>query len=181
MVKKGAAGHRSAIFFQMQPLSSTQKLPLAFRTGGGSCVGLRRTDGSKPPITAKIWRLTGAPNLFRAIDISQALEGAGCADVMAIQPPRGQKPWLIKAKPAKDSSEDFYGISTVEHTLLLSKVPPRAPYILGVQGLRTYRWKPYNSYHSQGAIEEAEEPLPSQMESGGSHGTAASSRTSTTG
>lgn len=109
------------------------------------------------------------------------LEGAGCADVMAIQPPRGQKPWPIKAKPAKDSSEDFYGISTVEHTLLLSKVPPRAPYILGVQGLRPYRWKPYNSYHSQGAIEEAEEPLPSQMESGGSHGTAASSTTSTTG
>ncbi|CAE7363108.1 CAC, partial [Symbiodinium sp. KB8] len=115
------------------------KLPLAFRTGGGACLGLRYTGDSKPPATAVAWRVQGSPSWFRDAELQEALSGAGWTDVHIILPPQGRKPWMIKAKAPNDSEGTVLGVEVGDHTLCLTRVPPRAPQVVGVTPVRPTR------------------------------------------
>ena len=117
----------------------SSKLPLAFRMGGGSCLGLRHTGTTRPPNISVAWRVQGAPSWFRSIELQEALSGAGWTEIQVLYPPRGKQPWLIKAKPPPNSEGEILGVATGDFTLYLSRVPPRAPHVVGIKPVHITR------------------------------------------
>lgn len=78
--------------------------------------------------------------------------------------PRRLQTVACQSEPADDKIEDSWDINTGDHTLLLSNVPPRSPYILGVQALRTTTWKVNSPSHRNDSTEETKEIAATQME-----------------
>ena len=85
------------------------------------------------------WRVQGAPSWFRSIELQEALLGAGWTEIQVLYPPRGKQPWLIKAKPPPNSEGEILGVATGDFTLYLSRVPPRAPHVVGIKPVHITR------------------------------------------
>ncbi|CAE7892477.1 unnamed protein product, partial [Symbiodinium microadriaticum] len=75
----------------------------------------------------------------RSIELQEALLGAGWTEIQVLYPPRGKQPWLIKAKPPPNSEGEILGVATGDFTLYLSRVPPRAPHVVGIKPVHITR------------------------------------------
>ena len=56
--------------------------------------------------------------------------------------------WLVKTKPPEDCVDSFLGITAGDSALLLTKVAPRTPNVIGIQGLRVRRRRNNTSNNS---------------------------------
>ena len=163
-IKKAHTDSEQQYFNNCQQIAKDKSLPLAWRTGGGSCLGIRFINGKDPPPTSTAWRVTGAPNWYRDQDLTATIRGAGWTEVMVLHPPRKRMGWLIKAIPPAGTKNNVIGIETGVHMLLLAKAPPRNPRIVEEQRQKTGTWWKSSIPQVPSTIEDEEQPAATQMD-----------------
>ena len=124
------------IYTQAQGL----ELPLAWRSGGSSSVGIRYTNGTSPPSGPSAWRISGSPKWWRAQEIQDTLAAQNWSDIAILYPPKRNLPWLIKAKPPPDMKHNVWALEVGEHTLTIAKQPPRIPKVSNITPQQTGNW-----------------------------------------
>ena len=87
-IKKAHTDSEQQYFNNCQQFAKDKNLPLAWRTGGGSCLGIRFINGKEPPPASTAGRVTGAPDQ----DLTPAIRGAGWTEVTVIHP--AGKEWV---------------------------------------------------------------------------------------
>ena len=128
---------------------------------GGSCLGIRHTDGSSPPACANAWHITHTPSWWRDVDVIATLHGAGWTESEVIHPPRGKKGWLVKAMAPTTIKGDVIGITCGIHTITLSRATPRAPRILEATARKTGKWWEATHPKNHATTQQATAPEPS--------------------
>ena len=101
--------------------AKTEGVPLAYRKGGGSFLGLRvAVNKYKPQLHA--WTLHAAPKHWGVNEVLECPLDAGCEEVAIIRPPGRQRNWLVKAVVPDENSIGMLGIKAGDRVLYLNRV-----------------------------------------------------------
>eukprot|EP00434_Breviolum_minutum_P046431 symbB.v1.2.041996.t1/scaffold9000.1/size4460/1 len=106
--------------------AKAKKSAVAWRAGGGSCLGVRSFD--EPTVSVvSVWRVKGVPFSWSDSDLLKVLTEAGWTDLTAVVfPTKKIRPWLLKAK-APDSVAGVRGIEAGDVLILVEKAGARSP------------------------------------------------------
>eukprot|EP00435_Cladocopium_sp_Y103_P028297 s1481_g7.t1 len=103
-----------------------KKSPVAWRAGGGNCLGIRLSDAPAVNVVS-VWRAKGVPFSWSEADLLKVLTEAGWTEVSVVAyPTKKVRPWLLKAK-APDSVEGVAGIEAGAVLILVEKAGARSP------------------------------------------------------
>ena len=87
-------------FARVAEMAAKERRPLAWRKGGGSCLGLRFNFPSELPAsiaTAATYSCHGVPRSWRKDDLESFLTSAGWSNVQILLEPRRRMGWVVKA------------------------------------------------------------------------------------
>ena len=100
-------------------------VPLAWRAGGGNCLGLRLKQ--RPASRVVIWRAKSVPFAWPESDLTSALKEAGWEEISVVAyPTRKIRPWLLRCK-APDSLDRVAGIGSGNVMTVLERAGPMGP------------------------------------------------------